>query len=52
MKDPKTIHSTTQDFLDLHDVVNDLAIFKDGSAALILSLDSVNFDLLAENEIN
>ncbi len=50
MKDPQTIESTSQTFLDIYDVTNDILIMEDGSASLILALDAVNFDLLAEEE--
>ena len=44
------IHSTTQKFLDIYDVVNDLIILKDGATSLIISVDAMNFGLLAEEE--
>jgi hypothetical protein len=44
------IHSTTQKFLDIYDVVNDLVILKDGATSLIISIDAMNFGLLAEEE--
>ena len=50
MSQNNTIHSTTQDFLDIYDIVNDILILKDASAALILGVDAVNFGLLAEAE--
>lgn len=50
MKDPNTIHSTTQQFLDIYDITNDILILKDGSASLILQVNAVNFGLLAEAE--
>lgn len=50
MKDPNTIHSTTQQFLDIYDITNDILILKDGSASLVLQVNAVNFGLLAEAE--
>lgn len=50
MKDPNTIHSSTQQFLDIYDITNDILILKDGSASLILQVNAVNFGLLAEAE--
>lgn len=44
------IHSTTQDFTDIYDIANDLVIMKDGSTALVLTVDAMNFGLLAEEE--
>lgn len=48
---PQTIlESTTQQFLDIHDITNDLVIMKNGTTALIVSVDAMNFGLLAEEE--
>ncbi len=44
------VTSTTQDFLDIHDITNDLVFMKDGSAAAILAVNAMNFSLLAEEE--
>lgn len=44
------IHSTTQTFLDIFDITNDILINKDGSTALILQVNALNFGLLAEEE--
>src|SRR5690606_23384168 len=48
--DNSTISSTTQHFLDIYDVTNDVLIMKDGSAALVLTVNAMNFGLLAEEE--
>lgn len=45
-----TINSTTQIFLDIHDITNDMIIMKDGTTSLILTVDAMNFGLLAEEE--
>ncbi len=50
MTDNSTISSTTQHFLDIYDVTNDVLIMKDGSAALVLTVNAMNFGLLAEEE--
>ncbi|MEN8253208.1 MAG: hypothetical protein ABFQ62_02420, partial [Patescibacteria group bacterium] len=50
MVQANSIHSTTQEFLDIYDIVSDILILKDGSASLILGVDAVNFGLLAEAE--
>lgn len=42
--------STTQEFLDIHDITNDLVIMKDGTTSLVLTVDAMNFGLLAEEE--
>lgn len=44
------IRATTQDFLEIADVDDDLVILKDGSAALIIETTAVNFGLLSEEE--
>jgi hypothetical protein len=44
------ITSTTQDFLDIFDITNDMVFMKDGSAAAILIVSAMNFSLLAEEE--
>lgn len=44
------IQSTTQNYLEIFDVTNDLVILKDGSVALVLAVGSLNFGLLAEEE--
>ena len=42
--------STSQQFLEIYDIANDLVILKDGSASLILTVTAMNFGLLAEEE--
>lgn len=44
------ISSTTQQFLDIHDIVNNFVIMKDGTVSVILAVDAMNFGLLAEEE--
>ena len=41
---------TTQVFLDIFDITNNLVITKTGSAAVVLTVDAMNFGLLAEEE--
>lgn len=48
MKTP--IKSTTQKFLEIEDIVEDLVITVDGSAALVLETGAVNFGLLSRDE--
>lgn len=44
------IQSTTQEFIDIYDITNDMTIMKDGSCSLIITVDALNFGLLAEEE--
>lgn len=44
------IRASTQEHLSIEDIKDDLVILKDGSCSLILSVSSVNFDLLSERE--
>ena len=45
-----TIQSTTQKYLEIYDITNDIVILKDGATALILTVNAMNFGLLAEEE--
>ncbi len=42
--------STTQTFLDIHDISNNFVILKDGTVSIILTINAMNFGLLAEAE--
>lgn len=44
------IRATTQEFLEIEDIVDDLVILKDGSANIIIETTAVNFGLLSEEE--
>lgn len=44
------LSSTTQAYLDILDITNDLVILKDGSSALVLQVSAINFGLLSEPE--
>lgn len=46
----KAITSTTQNHLPIADVTNDIVIYKDGGAALVMESTSLNFGLLSEKE--
>jgi len=50
MPDQKDISSTSQNFLDIHDITNDIVILKNGSASVVLTVNAMNFGLLAEQE--
>jgi len=41
---------STQDHLDVQDIIDDLVITKGGTVALVLQTNAVNFDLLSEYE--
>lgn len=44
------LHSTTQKFLDIFDITNNMVILKDGTCSVIIQVDAMNFGLLAEEE--
>jgi hypothetical protein len=44
------LQSTTQQFLDIHDIANDMVIMKDASTSMILTVNAINFGLFAEEE--
>lgn len=46
----KQFQSTTQKFLDIHDITNNLVILKDGTVSFVLTISAMNFGLLAEAE--
>ena len=50
MPSSQAITSTTQEFLDIFDVTDDLLLLKSGAAAVILQVTAMNFGLLAEEE--
>lgn len=46
------IHSTTQDFTEIVDIVDDVVLFKGKNACSVLEVSSVNFFLLSADEQN
>ncbi len=46
------IHSTTQDFTEIVDIVDDVVLFKGKNACCVLEVSSVNFFLLSADEQN
>ncbi len=42
--------STTQDHLPISDIVDDIVLYKDGGAAIVMETSSLNFGLLSEKE--
>src|SRR3990167_898355 len=51
MAKPK-IHSTTQDFIEIVDISDDIVFFKSGYACMVIEVSSVNFFLLSADEQN
>lgn len=46
----KPLISTTQEHLPIADITNDIVVYKDGGAALVMESTSLNFGLLSEKE--
>lgn len=46
----KPITAATQEHLPISDITNDIVLFKDGGAALVMESTSLNFGLLSEKE--
>src|SRR3990172_1490326 len=46
----KIIRGTTQKFLEIEDIKDDLIVLRDGSCCLILQISAINFGLLSEEE--
>lgn len=46
----KPLTSSTQEFLPVVDITNDIVLYKDGGAALVMESTSLNFSLLSEKE--
>jgi hypothetical protein len=49
-KDRARATASTQDHLEIRDIVDDLVITKTGSVAMVIQTNAINFDLLAEYE--
>lgn len=50
MATQQPIRATTQEFLEIADIDQDLVLLQDGSVALIIGVSAVNFGLLSEEE--
>lgn len=50
MADVQEISSTTQKFLDIFDITNDVVVLQDGTVSMVLIISAMNFGLLAEQE--
>lgn len=46
------IHSTTQDFTEIIDIIEDIVLFKGRNACSVMEISSVNFFLLSQDEQN
>ncbi len=46
----KEIKSTTQEYLEIYDIIHDLIILKDGSCSIAINISAMNFGLLSEME--
>lgn len=44
------VKSTTQDFIEIKEIADDVVLLKDGSAVMILETSAINFSLLSEEE--
>src|SRR5664279_2644467 len=44
------IKGSTQDHLPVEDIIDGIVLLKEGGAALIMQVSSVNFDLLSEKQ--
>ena len=50
MAQQKTLSSTSQQYLDIYDISDNMVILKDGGVSLIMTVTAMNFGLLAEEE--
>lgn len=46
----RPVRPSTQDFLEVEDITEDITVLKDGSAAIVIETSAVNFGLLSEEE--
>lgn len=46
----KPLSATTQEFLPIADITEDIVLYKDGGAAVVMESTSLNFSLLSEKE--
>jgi len=44
------LYSTTQDFIDILDIKNDLVVLKNNKVSAVMQLSSINFELLSIRE--
>lgn len=51
-KPTSPIKASTQDFIEIQDIRDDVVLFKDNSACIIISVGATNFGLLSQEEQN
>ena len=44
------VKATTQDFIEIKEIADDLVLLKDGSCVMIMETSAINFSLLSEEE--
>lgn len=44
------IRSSTQEHLEIEDIIDDITILKDGSCSIVVQITAINFNLLSEGE--
>jgi hypothetical protein len=42
--------STTQKYLELYDITNDVIVLQDGSVSMVMHSTAINFDLYSEEQ--
>lgn len=47
---PNALQSTTQKYLEIYDITNDVIILRDGTVSMVLLSSAINFDLYSEEE--
>ncbi|MEP7167313.1 MAG: hypothetical protein ABI758_05010 [Candidatus Woesebacteria bacterium] len=47
---PNSLQSTTQKYLELFDITNDVIILQDGTISMVMQSTAINFDLYSEEE--
>lgn len=50
MNTAAALQSTTQKYLDIFDITNDLLMMQDGTCSIIMRTSAINFDLFSEEE--
>src|SRR6185369_2071451 len=46
----QSLQSTTQKYLEIYDITNDLLMLGDGTCSLVIKTSAINFDLFSEEE--
>jgi hypothetical protein len=50
MAQKQPVRGSTQQFIEIEDIMEDIVILKDGSCCLVIETTAVNFGLLSEEE--